>query len=109
MKEKYIEFWKESFDINSNEYNRKLITYRIIKEDYKIENYLLSNANKEEIRSFTKIRISDSKLMIEKGRHKKVPKENRKCPLCTTEIEDEFHFVIHCRKLHGPDPICTPK
>jgi hypothetical protein len=32
--------------------------------------------------------------MIEKGRHRKIDLENRLCPLCEFEVEDELHFTL---------------
>ena len=46
-----------------------------------------------------KLRISNSKLRIEEGRYTNIPKEDRICPLCNINIEDELHFVIVCNKL----------
>ena len=43
-----------------------------------------------------KIRISAHQLMIEKGRHLNIPKNNRLCPLCDSNIEDEDHFLFKC-------------
>ena len=40
--------------------------------------------------------------MIEQGRHKKLSLQDRICPLCKTDVEDEFHFVIKCRMLCLP-------
>ena len=34
--------------------------------------------------------------MIEDGSHRKIPREERKCPVCPTEIENEIHFLIKC-------------
>ena len=102
LKEKYLTYWKDSFDINSIEYNRKLRTYCLLKYDYELENYLYLEKEKKEISTFVKIRISDSKLMIEQGRHKKLSLQDRICPLCKTDVEDEFHFVIKCRMLCLP-------
>ena len=50
----------------------------------------------------TKLRISDHKLMVEKGRHFNpiIPRENRKCHMCTTEVENEVHFLTDC-KMYG--------
>jgi hypothetical protein len=36
---------------------------------------------------------------IEQGRHQNIPLENRLCPICKLEIENEYHFVIECNKL----------
>ena len=42
-----------------------------------------------------KFRLSNHELMIEVGRHKGVPKEERFCPLFPNPtIEDETHFLI---------------
>ena len=47
-----------------------------------------------------KIPISNSILLnIEKGRHLKIPVEQRICPLCKQEIEDEYHFIMKCQNL----------
>jgi hypothetical protein len=37
--------------------------------------------------------------MIEKDRHRKINLANRICPLCRSEVEDEFHFSMICDKL----------
>jgi hypothetical protein len=44
--------------------------------------------------NFVKLRISNSNLLIEQGRHQNIPLENRLCPICKLEIENEYHFVI---------------
>ena len=79
----------------------KLRSYKLIKDEYKLETYLLTDIDKKFVSYFTKLRISNSKLMIEEGRHHNVPIENRICPLCKTDIENEFHFVMECTQLHN--------
>ena len=79
----------------------KLRSYKVIKDEYKLETYLLTDIDKKFVSYFTKLRISNSKLMIEEGRHHNVPIENRICPLCKTDIENEFHFVKECTQLHN--------
>lgn len=62
-----------------------------------MENYL--NCKSFEKRSnITKMRISDHNLMIEKGRHLKIPREKRLCTSCNT-MEDEAHFILYCKKI----------
>ena len=73
-------------------------TYRKLKEKYEIENFLKLNIVRSDVSIFIRIRISNSTLMIEKGRHRKINLANRMCPLCRSEVEDEFHFSI-CDKL----------
>ena len=36
--------------------------------------------------------------MIEVGRHQKLPKTQRFCPLCPQLVEDEIHFLINCNQ-----------
>ena len=33
------------------------------------------------------------------SRYSKLPVEQRICRLCSSEVEDEFHFIMHCLKL----------
>ena len=46
----------------------------------------------------TKFRLSNHKLMIEKGRHRNLDKTMRVCPFCTSvqNPEDEIHFLSKC-------------
>ena len=44
-----------------------------------------------------KYRISAHSLEIERGRHRNIPHNNRKCTKCKSDqIEDEVHFFMHC-------------
>ena len=36
--------------------------------------------------------------MIEKGRHMKLEKEERICPVCSEGVEDEIHFLLNCKQ-----------
>ena len=45
----------------------------------------------------TKFRLSNHKLMIEKGRHRGLDKSARICPFCNT-VKDEIHFLINCKE-----------
>jgi hypothetical protein len=48
-----------------------------------------------------KIRISAHPLMIERGRHLNIPRTERYCLLCkSNQIEDEKHFLLHCKKFN---------
>jgi hypothetical protein len=57
---------------------------------------LTLNYNNSDIRrGFTKIRIRDHNLEIEKGRYCKIPRILRLCKTCN-KIEDEEHFILEC-------------
>ena len=67
--------------------------------------YLITTRNINAPVCLTKFRLSNHKLMIETGRHQKVPKTERFCPFCYGMIEDELHFLINCKQydaLRGP-------
>ena len=67
-----------------------------------MENYLLLDIEKTHITNFAKLRISNSKLMIEQGRYKRIAVNDRICPVCTTSVEDEYHFTVHCKAIKEP-------
>ena len=52
--------------------------------------------NIHERTSYTKFRLSNHQLMIEKGRHLKIEKHCRLCPFCTSKVEEEHHFLLNC-------------
>ena len=71
--------------------------YDKIKTKFSFENYL-EIPNFFQRQAIAKLRCSDHKLEIEKGRHNKVPKEERLCRVCDSgEIETEEHFLIKCK------------
>jgi hypothetical protein len=60
----------------------------------KLDFFLFLDVDRSAISCFAKICISNSILNIEKGRHLKIPVEQRICPLCKQEIEDEYNFIM---------------
>ena len=88
-------FIQDSFsEINKPE--SKLRTYKKLKTKIGFENYLSSITSQKDRISLTKLRLSNHRLMIEKGRHDNIPKEMRFCPFCKNKIEDEVHFLMQC-------------
>ena len=77
--------------------------YVCYKTNINFEFYLKVCKNRKERVMFTKLRLSDHCLQIEKGRHcrPKIPREQRYCDFCTRKIEDEIHFVSECRLYEG--------
>ena len=48
------------------------------------------------------MKISDHMLEIERGRYKKIKREERKCKMCTMDVvEDEIHYFFHCPKYYN--------
>ena len=59
--------------------------------------YVDSLVNKCDRSAISKIRVSAHPLMIERGRHLNMQRNNRYCPICNNgEIEDEKHFLLAC-------------
>ena len=72
-------FHQDSFsDIRRDD--SKLRTYSLIKNERGYETYLTEIASIKARTSLTKLRLSNSSLMIEKGRHSNVDKSLRYCP-----------------------------
>ena len=78
----------------------KLRTFSKIKTEIGIENYLMNVHNITDRISLSKLRLSNHRLMIEVGRHKKIQRQNRICPFCPSHIEDEIHFITTCPVYH---------
>ena len=65
------------------------------------EKYVYILKHKQLRASLAKLRCGNHSLMIEKGRHIKLPREDRKSELCKNgDIETEEHFVMHCEMLN---------
>ena len=75
----------------------KLRTYALLKTEIGAEQYLKIIKNIKNRTMFTKLRLSNHNLMIEKGRHQNIVKYLRLCPFCPNAIEDEIHFITNCK------------
>ena len=74
----------------------KLRTYALIKTNIGREPYLKEIKNTKYRQKLTKFRLSNHRLLIESGRHMKLPITERICPMCRAGIEDEIHFLVKC-------------
>ena len=88
-------FHQESFS-EIKKVESKLRTYAKLKTIIGMEKYIDLIQNTEERAAISKIRLSNHDLMIEKGRHLKIRKEQRFCPFCTNTVETEHHFILNC-------------
>ena len=101
MKQNFIDKWLRDI----SECN-KLEFYSDIKSKFKIEPYLNLVENRSHKNALTRLRISAHSLHIDTGRYKRydndlkaytnTPRGERKCPICTDDIEDEYHFLFKC-------------
>ena len=80
--------------------SNKMRTYRKVKtiDNYRCEDYLHQVTNIRHRTTMTKLRLSNHRLAIETGRYKRPYKKpnERMCPLCKREAEDEKHFLVSC-------------
>ncbi len=101
MCEKFKESWVK--DIKEQP---KLRTYCIFKHEFKLEDYLVTIDTFKLRKTLTKFRLSNHMLEIERGRHSRIPVEERYCRVCNCNmfVEDEFHFLMVCspyKELRG--------
>jgi hypothetical protein len=95
-----LNFGRNPFKKNISEKKGNILsTYKDLKKKFEMENLLKLDIDRSDISNFVRLRISNSILMIEKGRHRKRDLENRLCPLCKFDVEDELHFTIKCTKF----------
>ena len=74
----------------------KLRTYSMMKTGVGLEDYLSVIRNVSVRTQFTKFRLSDHDLEIERGRHRGLDAARRFCPFCKDRVEDEIHFLLEC-------------
>ena len=100
---KYIinEIFNSTWITQLNNYP-KADTYKQFKTRLKFECYLNEKNRKLRV-SYTKLRVSDHKLMYKVGRRKRtpIPRDGRFCPFCPLEIENESHFLLKCTEYEG--------
>ena len=91
--EKFKEEWYDK--IMSDDKN-KLRTYRIFKNVYGVENYLIFNIPGRYRSALAKLRCGVAPIRIETGRYENIDIENRLCFNCNDDVEDEKHFLLNC-------------
>ena len=74
----------------------KLRTYSFLKRDTIFEKYLSTVQNISDRIALTKFRLSNHNLTIEKERHQNMELQDRSCPFCPGQIENELHFLVRC-------------
>ena len=91
LKDQFIQKWHRSVsdsDICS--------LYKTIKTTLSIEQYLLCMPLKSR-KLLSKIRLSNHKLPVEKGRYSGIPHHERYCNICNPDrLGDEFHILFEC-------------
>ena len=87
-------------NIDDSDKNPKLRTYKLFKNEFRMENYLLTLNNLNHSLALARFRISSHNLRIETGRYtrpNKTPPDQRICLYCPSQaVEDEMHMLLKC-------------
>lgn len=94
-KQRIFDNFKQSLlaDINASS---KCTIYRYLVDHCTLQSYLTKRIPLQYKKLICKLRLSSHCLTIETGRYNNVPLQRRLCPLCTLDIEDEYHFILKC-------------
>ena len=91
LKDHYLQEWN-----NSLHEIYRLNYYTLIKRSY----YLNKCAEVLNIRKFRhfyfSLKIGSLDLEVNRGRYYNIPRDERVCKLCKSNIEDEYHFMMKC-------------
>ena len=98
IRQRVLDMYYQSWYSGINN-SRRLETYSLFKHEFKFERYL-DFINDNRLRSaLTSFRVSSHKLQIERGRHLNIPRNERICRNCNSNmIENEYHFLLICPK-----------
>ena len=77
---------------------RKLRYYSTIKDRIEAEPYILANVNRQGRALVSTLRLGCLQILVETGRFYGIPRQQRICELCKTEVECEIHFLFNCKK-----------
>ena len=97
----FLRNWQSDVTINNLCSN-----YRIIKENFGQEFYLRALPNDLRI-ILSKFRTGSHNLPIADKRYDPIDERNT-CPLCLTDVGDEYHFVMSCAAFNHIRPKYIP-
>lgn len=108
VKQKLYDQFLQSWYTNST-FSRG-ISYNLFTHfDFKLQLYLTSDLSDRNKTTLSNFRCSNHKLPIEVGRWKNIPRENRLCELCNTDLGDEYHYILCCTALSAERSMFIPK
>ena len=88
LKDHFIQKWHESISES-----RICINYRIFKNHFKLEKYLVDLPDNLR-KILTKFRCRNHRLPIERGCQENIPPDMRLCHYCREDIGDEYHYLL---------------
>ena len=100
VKSLYCLNWQKSVDNSCSTLNSSLRSYKLFKNSFSFEPYLLCVNIDKHRNALSRFRCSSHFLEIEKARHQaKIPPIwNRLCPHCKYAVDDELHLLLFCKQ-----------
>jgi hypothetical protein len=90
LQDQFVQNWLSEINNNELYYN-----YRMFKDNFEVEKYLaILPVNVAKV--ITKFRTLNHKLPVQKGRFTGIPRHERICRHCTSDLGDEFHYIFIC-------------
>ena len=74
----------------------KLRLYRCFKNDYETENYVTCMMPRGHRAALSKFRCCVAPIRVETSRYQRLALEDRHCFICTNQVEEEEHVLLHC-------------
>ena len=96
-------YYKEIWSMEVNRINakrgrgkNKLRTYKLFKQEFKVENYVSTSMPRSHRSALAKFRAGVAPIRLETGRYEGLPENQRFCPFCKDTVENELHVVLYC-------------
>ena len=97
VENKLKELYEERFWSEIGKSSRLGCLYRLLKKEYKMEQYVEDLFYHKYRSSVARLRVSAHFFPIETGRMMNKPREQRMCPFClNNQIGDEHHYIFKC-------------
>ncbi len=74
----------------------KLRRYKLVKDTWGVESYCTMLLPRTHRSAFAKFRCGVAPLRLETGRYEQLPINDRRCPFCPSQVEDEYHALFNC-------------
>ena len=97
--QKYLREWSNILhrENGKNGHGRnKLRTYRVLKNVFETETYVQTILSKAQRSALAKFRCGSAPLRLETGRYEGIPENDRMCPFCESDVENEVHCLLYC-------------
>ena len=73
-----------------------LETYKLLKTEYKVEEYVLKVKAVNQRSAMSRFRCGVASINLEIGRFFNIPANKRFCNFCPDQVEDESHVILIC-------------